>query len=1170
MTDKAVGVRLSADISGYVSAMGQAAQATRQVSASAQDAGKKASASFGSGLASAAKVGATALTATAAAATALGVAAFKGGVSYNALQQSSRAALTTILKGSTAANAQMDKLDAFAKNSPFAKQIFINAQQQLLGFGLEAEKVIPALDAIQNSVAAVGGSNDDIANVTDALAKMLGQGKLAGDTLNRLGMYGIDAASIIGKAVGKTGAEIRDMASKPGGIPADKVWDILVNGLQDRFGGAAANVKKTWVGATDRIKGAWRDMGSALAEPFVGHKGGGLAIEWVNKFADLMRAVEKQVAPLVDALLPRFAGVFSQITPLLDKAKDAVKGFDPARLAGGLERMSQLAPGIASVSAGLLAMGGNSLGLGKLGLSLNPIVAGITALVSASPEGRAAVADLLKALEPLVPVAAELAKLLASSLTVGVQAFAGAVQGVAPAVSLLASAIGALSEGFQALPGPVQLVVGSLAAARVGMALLGTEAGLRLTKPLRDMADSFKANSTDMRGNIGAWHDLAGEVRKTIPEFSNFQAHVEALRTGTGILGKMSTSFMDAAVQAKRFPNAAGAAAAAMTGLKGAASGLLTAIGGPWTVALGAAVWAVTSWGQAQQEAKRRVQELTDAIKADAGALGENTREKVKNRLESEGILKAAQELGVNLKDVTDASLGNADAMARVNTQLAESKRRMAESAAGSINGGEAIQDWQKKVDDLTGALGGQNAEVNAAVESAKRLAAAGSGSAEATQVAAVAQDVLRAGIDAVAGSSDAGSGSVDGMGKSILDMGDNAKDAEKALKALKDMIDGFVGGERALRADDRAVRAAIEEARKAAEEGLGADPKALAARDKAAANLKRAQDALAEKRKKGGKGGTLAAEQRVQKAQEALDAANKKVAASTKTAAEALDEYEAKMDALGEKSERRIQDQVTEGKSLKEIVDGYNQTRAALIAAANAKGIYGKAAEAEADKFSLTKQQLDVLIASYAQLKPEAVTEVKTKGGDKAIAQIQLVKGTIDGVPRIVDIKFGVIDDGVRAAISGITKALGPLGMPFNVFGGLPNFTPRAAGGFDAANGHQAEIAKGGAWRVWAEPETRGESYIPHANDWRRPRAKAILEETARILGAKGVMWHATGAVYRTPVASGAGFDMAALAAALSKYAGQAPTFNAYGMDAEAAVQKAMRDWQFQAAVQP
>lgn len=68
---------------------------------------------------------------------------------YNTLQQSSRAALTTLLGGAEAANAQMDKLDEFARSSPFAKQVFIQAQQQLIGFGYSAKDVLPTLDAIQ-------------------------------------------------------------------------------------------------------------------------------------------------------------------------------------------------------------------------------------------------------------------------------------------------------------------------------------------------------------------------------------------------------------------------------------------------------------------------------------------------------------------------------------------------------------------------------------------------------------------------------------------------------------------------------------------------------------------------------------------------------------------------------------------------------------------------------------------------------------------------------------------------------------------------------------------------------------------------------------------------------------------------------------------------------------
>lgn len=55
----------------------------------------------------------------------------------------------------------------------------------------------------------------------------------------------------------------------------------------------------------------------------------------------------------------------------------------------------------------------------------------------------------------------------------------------------------------------------------------------------------------------------------------------------------------------------------------------------------------------------------------------------------------------------------------------------------------------------------------------------------------------------------------------------------------------------------------------------------------------------------------------------------------------------------------------------------------------------------------------------------------------------------------------------------------------------------------------HVAEIAPAGAWRVWAEPETGGEAYIPLAPD-KRSRSLAIWEETGRRLEAfaDGDIW--------------------------------------------------------------
>ncbi|MCB8906787.1 MULTISPECIES: phage tail tape measure protein [unclassified Streptomyces] len=58
----------------------------------------------------------------------------------------------------------------------------------------------------------------------------------------------------------------------------------------------------------------------------------------------------------------------------------------------------------------------------------------------------------------------------------------------------------------------------------------------------------------------------------------------------------------------------------------------------------------------------------------------------------------------------------------------------------------------------------------------------------------------------------------------------------------------------------------------------------------------------------------------------------------------------------------------------------------------------------------------------------------------------------------------------------------------------------------------HTAQIAPAGAWRVWAEPETQGEAYIPLAGA-KRGRSKRILEDVARRFGGE-VTYHADGGV--------------------------------------------------------
>jgi hypothetical protein len=90
---------------------------------------------------------------------------------------------------------------------------------------------------------------------------------------------------------------------------------------------------------------------------------------------------------------------------------------------------------------------------------------------------------------------------------------------------------------------------------------------------------------------------------------------------------------------------------------------------------------------------------------------------------------------------------------------------------------------------------------------------------------------------------------------------------------------------------------------------------------------------------------------------------------------------------------------------------------------------------------------------------------------------------------------------------------------------GGLVDYY--AGGGL--RENHVAQIAPAGSWRVWAEPETGGEAYLPLAPA-KRPRTRPIAEQAVARLGGE-VRWFADGAVVERPMAPSRGASRSAAA---------------------------------------
>jgi hypothetical protein len=147
----------------------------------------------------------------------------------------------------------------------------------------------------------------------------------------------------------------------------------------------------------------------------------------------------------------------------------------------------------------------------------------------------------------------------------------------------------------------------------------------------------------------------------------------------------------------------------------------------------------------------------------------------------------------------------------------------------------------------------------------------------------------------------------------------------------------------------------------------------------------------------------------------------------------------------------------------------GMEAARAALIRAATAAG-YSKG-----EIRKLLRELLDL-----SNVDPSI--DVTIHGVDRVKAALRQIAAQIRRMPRSVPINAGVF--GLNKADGGIVDYYG--------LGGL-------------RESHIAQIAPKGTTRVWNEPETQGEAYIPLANDWRRPRALDIWAATGSRLGVQG-----------------------------------------------------------------
>ncbi len=170
----------------------------------------------------------------------------------------------TLLGSQDKADALFGSLREFAVKTPMQLGDLAKGAQTLLGFGIEAEKIMPTLKQIGDISM---GNADKFNSLTLAFAQMSSSGKLMGQDLLQMINAGFNPLSIISQKTGKSIGELKKEMEK-GAISVEMVADAFKTATSEggMFYGMLEKQGEGLAGAIAQLQGAWEEALNTLGE----------------------------------------------------------------------------------------------------------------------------------------------------------------------------------------------------------------------------------------------------------------------------------------------------------------------------------------------------------------------------------------------------------------------------------------------------------------------------------------------------------------------------------------------------------------------------------------------------------------------------------------------------------------------------------------------------------------------------------------------------------------------------------------------------------------------------------------------------------------------------------------------------------------------------------------
>ena len=206
------------------------------------------------------------------------------------------------LLGKSGGQNMMDKIDEFAKATPFKTAGVISNVQKMMAYGWDADRIIEDMKTIGDAAAATGKGDEGLSSIVYALSEIRSKGKLSTQELNQLASAGIKAKQYLaeGLGYGSDDAGLMKLAEdlESGAIGANQAIDLILEGMKE-FDGM---MDKT---ANETVAGLWSQIEDTFEINVFRKWGQGLqdgAKKGFGTIVDLLDSSDKALAELGDTL----------------------------------------------------------------------------------------------------------------------------------------------------------------------------------------------------------------------------------------------------------------------------------------------------------------------------------------------------------------------------------------------------------------------------------------------------------------------------------------------------------------------------------------------------------------------------------------------------------------------------------------------------------------------------------------------------------------------------------------------------------------------------------------------------------------------------------------------------------------------------------------------------